>query len=109
MTLLKVLRDAVNAAKLTVLENLDVASEQTGYTNPYGDKTLWLDKEAERPAIMVLQNSSITFGILSEEQGLIMPEKNRKDLEEIPKKNIKDIKFHFVNDIDDVIQIAIMI
>ncbi len=38
---------------------------------------------------------------------VIMPEKNRKDLEEIPKKNIKDIEFHFVNDIDDVIHMAI--
>jgi ATP-dependent Lon protease len=40
-------------------------------------------------------------------EAVIMPEKNRKDLEEIPKKNIKDIEFHFVNDIDDVIHMAI--
>jgi len=38
---------------------------------------------------------------------IIMPEKNRKDLEEIPKKNIKDMNFHFVKDIDDVIDLAI--
>ncbi len=38
---------------------------------------------------------------------IIMPEKNRKDLEEIPKKNIKDINFKFVKDIDEVIDLAI--
>jgi ATP-dependent Lon protease len=39
---------------------------------------------------------------------IIMPEKNRKDLEEIPKKNIKDINFQFVNDVDEVINFAIV-
>ncbi|MCK4560644.1 MAG: endopeptidase La [Calditrichia bacterium] len=39
---------------------------------------------------------------------IIMPEKNRKDLEEIPKKNIKDLNFQFVNDIDEVIDYAIV-
>jgi len=39
---------------------------------------------------------------------IIMPEKNRKDLEEIPKKNIKDLEFHFVNDVDEVINYAIV-
>ena len=38
---------------------------------------------------------------------IIMPEKNKKDLEEIPKKNIKDINFNFVKDIDEVIKLAI--
>jgi ATP-dependent Lon protease len=38
---------------------------------------------------------------------IIMPEKNRKDLEEIPNKNIKNLQFHFVNDIDEVIKFAI--
>ena len=38
---------------------------------------------------------------------IIMPEKNRKDLEEIPKKNIKDLNFKFVNDVDEVINFAI--
>ena len=37
---------------------------------------------------------------------IIMPEKNRKDLEEIPKKNIKDLNFQFVNDVDEVIDFA---
>jgi ATP-dependent Lon protease len=39
---------------------------------------------------------------------IIMPEKNRKDLEEIPKKNIKDLNFQFINDIDEVIDYAIV-
>ncbi|MCK5569207.1 MAG: AAA family ATPase, partial [Spirochaetes bacterium] len=39
---------------------------------------------------------------------IIMPEKNRKDLEEIPKKNIKDLNFQFVNDVDEVIDYAIV-
>jgi ATP-dependent Lon protease len=39
---------------------------------------------------------------------IIMPEKNRKDLEEIPKKNIKDLNFQFVNDVDEVINFAIV-
>jgi len=38
---------------------------------------------------------------------IIMPEKNRKDLEEIPKQNIKNVEFHFVNDINEVIELAI--
>jgi myo-inositol-1(or 4)-monophosphatase len=75
MTLTKILHNAVMAAKATVLENLDAATDLTGDMNPYGDKTLWLDKEAENQAIEVLQHSDILFGILTEEQGLIMPEK----------------------------------
>ena len=39
---------------------------------------------------------------------IIMPEKNRKDLDEIPKKNIKDLNFKFVNDVDEVINYAIV-
>ena len=76
MTLIRILHDAVKAAKVIVLENLDAASEYTGDKNPYGDETLWLDKEAENQAIKVLQHSSIIFGILTEEQGLIMPDEN---------------------------------
>ena len=38
---------------------------------------------------------------------IIMPEKNRKDLEEIPKKNIKNLDFKFVNEVDEVINYAI--
>ena len=38
---------------------------------------------------------------------VIIPDKNRKDLEEIPKKNIKDLTFYFVKDVDEVIKLAI--
>jgi ATP-dependent Lon protease len=37
---------------------------------------------------------------------VILPEKNKKDLTEIPKKNIANLTFHFVNDIDQVINTA---
>jgi len=38
---------------------------------------------------------------------IILPEWNRKDLEDIPKKVEKDIKFHFVDKMLDVIAIAL--
>ena len=38
---------------------------------------------------------------------IIMPEKNRRDLDEIPKQNIKNLEFHFVNEINEVINLAI--
>ena len=38
---------------------------------------------------------------------IILPEKNKKDLEEIPAHNINDLEFHFVNDMDEVIRLAI--
>ena len=38
---------------------------------------------------------------------IILPAKNRKDLEEIPKKNTKDLTFHFVNHVDEVIKLAV--
>jgi ATP-dependent Lon protease len=37
---------------------------------------------------------------------VIIPEKNKKDLSEIPKKNIANLTFHFVNDVDQVIHTA---
>lgn len=37
---------------------------------------------------------------------IILPEKNRKDLEEIPKANIVDIKFHFVKEVNDLFDLA---
>jgi ATP-dependent Lon protease len=37
---------------------------------------------------------------------VIMPAKNKKDLEEIPKKNIQNMKFHFINEVEDLIDIA---
>ena len=38
---------------------------------------------------------------------IIMPEKNRKDLDEIPSKNLKNLNVYFVKDVDEVIKLAI--
>jgi ATP-dependent Lon protease len=38
---------------------------------------------------------------------LILPKKNEKDLEEVPDQVKKDMKFHFVQKMDEVIQIAL--
>jgi ATP-dependent Lon protease len=38
---------------------------------------------------------------------IIMPKWNEKDLEEIPKKIKKDIQFHFVEKMMDVIKLAL--
>lgn len=37
---------------------------------------------------------------------VILPVKNKKDLEEIPKKNIENMKFHFINEVRDLITLA---
>jgi ATP-dependent Lon protease len=37
---------------------------------------------------------------------VILPSKNKKDLEEIHKKNIENIKFHFIDEVDELINIA---
>jgi ATP-dependent Lon protease len=37
---------------------------------------------------------------------VILPAKNKKDLEEIPKKNIEKMKFHFINEVMDLITLA---
>jgi ATP-dependent Lon protease len=39
---------------------------------------------------------------------IILPDKNRNDLEEIPKNNIKGIEFQFVKDMDEVINLALV-
>ncbi len=75
MTTLKTLKDAVSAAKTSILDNLDQAAEHTGDVNPYGDKTLLLDVMAEDEIIAVLQSSDIDFAILSEEKGFIKTDK----------------------------------
>ncbi len=71
MTVLKTLQKAITAAKKSILENLDNASELTGNVNPYGDKTLLLDINAEDEIISVLQSSGIEFAILTEEKGFV--------------------------------------
>ena len=41
-------------------------------------------------------------------KNIIMPEKNKKDLEEIPKHNIENLNFHFIKEINEIIQYAIV-
>lgn len=38
---------------------------------------------------------------------LIMPKENRKDLEDVPKEVLKDLRFVFVNHMDDVLKVAL--
>ncbi|MFW9960771.1 MAG: inositol monophosphatase family protein [Candidatus Thorarchaeota archaeon] len=71
MTVLKILKKAIDAAKSCILNNLDQATAVTGEVNPYGDKTLLLDKKAEDAIVEVLLGSDISFDILSEEKGLL--------------------------------------
>jgi ATP-dependent Lon protease len=40
-------------------------------------------------------------------KSIILPDWNRKDLEDIPKNVEKDVKFHFVDKMLDVIDIAL--
>jgi len=37
---------------------------------------------------------------------IIMPYKNRKDLEELPKKNVAKMSFHFIKEVDELIDLA---
>jgi len=76
MTLMQVLRGAVEAAKRNVLNNLDLATEQTGTLNPFGDRTLLLDQRAEDIIVGVLRESGMQFDILTEERGVIKAERN---------------------------------
>lgn len=39
---------------------------------------------------------------------VILPAKNRKDVEEIPKETLKGLKFHYVSEMIDVIDIALV-
>ncbi len=39
---------------------------------------------------------------------LILPKGNEKDLEEIPQKTLKDLKFYFVEHIDEVLKVALI-
>ena len=38
---------------------------------------------------------------------MILPQKNEKDLEEVPEQVKKDMKFHFVQRMDEVIKLAL--
>ena len=37
---------------------------------------------------------------------VVLPEKNRKDLEEIPKKNIEGMRFHYIREVDELIDLV---
>ena len=69
MTLVSDLMKAIKAARRVVHENLSSASELSGSTNPFGDKTLVLDVRAEDIIIEALHGSSTSMVILSEERG----------------------------------------
>lgn len=71
MKLTHTLKDSLKAAKELVLGNLDKVTEKTGTENPYGDKTLLLDEQAENEIIRVLRESNHAFSILTEENGFI--------------------------------------
>lgn len=74
MTIMHDLKRATEAAKKSVLENLDNAKVKTGNENPFGDATLLLDQSAEDAAISVLQGADATYMILTEERGLVKPD-----------------------------------
>jgi myo-inositol-1(or 4)-monophosphatase len=74
MTLDTLMKKALSKAKTHVIENLQIAKEKTGEINPYGDKTLMLDLQAEDEILEVIGSSSIPFAFLTEERGMIAPE-----------------------------------
>ena len=59
---------------------------------------------------MVLPVGGIREKILAAKRAgintVILPKKNKKDLEEIPKKNIANMKFHFIEEVDELMDIA---
>ncbi len=75
MTALRIVQNAISAAKKIIMENLDSATEQVGTVNPYGEKTLLLDMKAENEILSILKSSGIDFAILTEEQGWLMDTK----------------------------------
>ncbi|MEK7177810.1 MAG: S16 family serine protease, partial [Patescibacteria group bacterium] len=38
---------------------------------------------------------------------VIMPKDNKKDLEDIPQNVLKDLKFHYVDHVDQVLKVAL--
>ncbi len=71
MTILRIVQDAIAAAKTVIIENLDKAAQRTGDMNPFGEQTLLLDRKAEDTIIEVFSGSSTDFDILTEEKGFI--------------------------------------
>ncbi|MFX1368613.1 MAG: inositol monophosphatase family protein [Promethearchaeota archaeon] len=74
MTLLRILRNAIDDAKRVILDNLKLVRERADNLIPYGGKTLLLDAKAEEAIIRTLSSSGTSFEILTEERGLIKNE-----------------------------------
>ena len=47
------------------------------------------------------------YPMLSVKKEIVLPEHNRKDLEDVPKHVAKDLKFHFAKEIKNVLKVAI--
>lgn len=75
MTIKREIMDVAGRARNLVLNNLESSKEKTGTQNPFGDKTLLLDQAAEDTMIEVLESLDTTYMVLTEERGLIIPEK----------------------------------
>ncbi|KXH77185.1 MAG: hypothetical protein AM326_05595 [Candidatus Thorarchaeota archaeon SMTZ-45] len=71
MTLLQTIIGAIDSAKAVIIENIDMARERTGELNPFGDKTLLLDRKAEDVIVNVLSSSNENFEMFTEEKGFI--------------------------------------
>jgi myo-inositol-1(or 4)-monophosphatase len=69
--MLNIIKTATSMAKRFILENGEKAADYTGSLNPFGDRTLVLDKLAEDEIVSILQGSGEHFAILTEESGLI--------------------------------------
>ncbi len=74
MELLRLLREAAEAAKSVIVDGIERATELTGTSNQFGDQTLILDKMAEDAIVEVIRSSSIPMKIMSEELGTLEAE-----------------------------------
>ena len=50
---------------------------------------------------------SLTGNVICRLKTIILPDQNRKDLEDIPEHIKKDLEFHFAKEMMDVIDVAI--
>ncbi|TFG08222.1 inositol monophosphatase [Candidatus Thorarchaeota archaeon] len=76
MNIERLLLKAADSAKRTVFENLQDASQRTGTMNPFGDKTLLLDKKCEETIVRTLADSGESFMVLTEEEGQLLMDEN---------------------------------
>ena len=71
LTLVRILKKALLSARRAVVDDMSARSEDTGTMNPFGDKTLMADRTSEDEIVRVLNESGISFMIVTEESGLI--------------------------------------